>query len=89
LRAWLPQWHRAEKEFRDWYLGLVDRFEAEDETAYQLWIRILNCPEAVRGYREVRRPAMDDARQKVAQWLSELQRTPRPSAKPAKASLSS
>jgi indolepyruvate ferredoxin oxidoreductase len=72
LRRWLPDWHREEKQFREWYLDLAASFEAEDEASYRLWVQILNCPEAVRGYREVRRPAMVQARENVEKWLSLL-----------------
>jgi indolepyruvate ferredoxin oxidoreductase len=72
LRSWLPDWHREEKDFRDWYLSLAQKFEADDETAYQRWVQILNSPETVRGYREVRRPSMEAARRQTDIWLSEL-----------------
>ena len=72
LRRWLAGWHREEKEFRDWYLALVEQFDAEDPSSYGLWVQILSCPETVRGYRDVRQPAMDEARRKVHAWLNEL-----------------
>ncbi len=79
LRRWLPAWHREEKEFRDWYLALAERFEADDETHYQLWLQILNCPESVRGYREVRYQPMVDARRTAMQALEALSRQKAPS----------
>jgi indolepyruvate ferredoxin oxidoreductase len=72
LRGWLPDWHREEQVFRDWYLALVDAFEAETEEDYQVWVQILRCPEAVRGYREFRQPAMEEARKNVRDWLRRL-----------------
>jgi indolepyruvate ferredoxin oxidoreductase len=72
LRRLLPAWHREEKEFRDWYLQLAGRFQAEDEASYALWVKILNCPERVRGYREIRRPCMETARLEVVQCLQKL-----------------
>ena len=64
LRRLLPAWHRAEKEFRDWYLDLAGTFEAEDEKTYSLWVKILQAPEDVRGYREIRQPKMDESQKK-------------------------
>jgi indolepyruvate ferredoxin oxidoreductase len=72
LRRWLPDWHRDEKAFRDWYLNLARSFEADEESVYRLWVQILNSPEAVRGYREVRRPAMEEARNLVSGWLTQI-----------------
>jgi indolepyruvate ferredoxin oxidoreductase len=72
LRRLLPDWHREEKEFRDWYLDLALHFEAESETAYAGWVKILSCPENVRGYREIRASAMQDARRQVRGWIEEL-----------------
>jgi indolepyruvate ferredoxin oxidoreductase len=72
LRRWLPGWHRAEREFRDWYLELAARFEAEEETAYGLWVNILRGPEDVRGYREIRQPKMKEAYAKARQSLKQL-----------------
>jgi indolepyruvate ferredoxin oxidoreductase len=72
LRRWLPAWHKQEKEFRDEYLALASRFDAEDEVSYRLWVQILKTPEEVRGYREVRRPAMLEARKKAEQLMGEL-----------------
>jgi indolepyruvate ferredoxin oxidoreductase len=58
LRALLPAWHREEKVFRDWYLELVAGFACEDEEAYRNYVKALNLPEEVRGYREVIWPKM-------------------------------
>ena len=69
LRRILPSWHRAEKDFRDWYLQLASHFDADDEKAYATWVQILQVPEEVRGYREIRRPAMNAARKKVERLL--------------------
>ena len=46
LRRILPGWHRAERvKFRDWYLTLVEDFDAETETNYALWVQMLETPE--------------------------------------------
>jgi len=62
LRRLLPGWHRLEKDFRDWYLELAERFDAEDENAYRQWLDLLKSPEDVRGYRDIRYRAMEKAR---------------------------
>ena len=49
----MPSWHQEEKEYRDWYIGLVDGFSYEDEKQYRTYLRVLGLPEGVRGYREV------------------------------------
>ncbi len=79
LRRALPDWHRPEKEFRDWYLGFVDAFPAlaTDADRYRRALRILNLPETVTGYREVRYPKMAAAREQGDRWWAEL-RQPRP-----------
>jgi indolepyruvate ferredoxin oxidoreductase len=78
LRRWLPGWHREERDFREWYLELASKFEAEDGASYALWIDILRCPEEVRGYREVRQPKMRDAFRKAEQGLTELSSRAKP-----------
>ena len=69
LRKFLPEWHKDEKEFRQWYYNLVDRFDFHDDASYQLYIQALRTPEEVRGYRQIRYPKMDDARVKVSELL--------------------
>jgi indolepyruvate ferredoxin oxidoreductase len=69
LRWMLPSWHREEKDFRDWYLKLASHFDADDEKTYKIWVQILQVPEEVRGYREIRKPKMDEAREKVKTLL--------------------
>ena len=77
LRRLLPAWHRAEKDFRDWYLNLAARFDADDEKIYGLWVKILQAPEDVRGYREIRKPLMDQARQKVETLEQDIRTHPK------------
>jgi len=62
LRHWWPGWHAQEKAFRDWYFMMVERFEPKSQEEYDLWMKILQLPEDVRGYREIRYPKMDQAR---------------------------
>lgn len=76
LRRLLPDWHREEKEFRDWYCRLVERFPklATDSARYDTLVRVLKLPEEVCGYREIRYPKMAAARRQAEAWLEELQR---------------
>ncbi len=71
LRRALPDWHRREREFRDWYIGLVENFRNTGSRAeYDRYVAALRCVEDVRGYREIRYPKMDAARTKVAELLN-------------------
>lgn len=70
LRKLMPSWHRREREFRDWYYTLVDSLEYKGVRDYQRWIAILSTPAPVTGYREVRYPKMDAARQRAEQLLN-------------------
>ena len=71
----LPGWHKREVAFRDWYSKLVDRVSLDGD--YDLAVQILRTPEEVTGYREVRYPKMDRARQKAEELFSQS-RTPAP-----------
>ena len=69
LRRWLSQWHAKEKEFREWYIQeVIDTFSPTDEN-YAKYVEALECPETVRGYREIRYPTMEAAKQKVEKLL--------------------
>ncbi len=66
LRRWLSQWHANEKTFRDWYVSdVVDTFAPADTESYEKHVKALETPEEVRGYREVRYPKMEAAKEKV------------------------
>jgi indolepyruvate ferredoxin oxidoreductase len=70
LRLAMPQWHRREREFRDWYIGLVENFRNLDGKAeYDRYVQALRCVEEVRGYREIRYPKMEAAQRKVEDLL--------------------
>ena len=70
LRRWLSQWHTKEKGFRDWYTTqVIDTFAPTDAESYENHVRAIEVPEEVRGYREVRHPKMEAAREKVAELL--------------------
>jgi len=70
LRRVMPQWHRRERAFRDWYIRLVVNFNYDDRASYERYVKALRCVEEVRGYREVRYPKMDEARRKVEELLT-------------------
>jgi indolepyruvate ferredoxin oxidoreductase len=73
LRQLLPQWHKQEKEFRDWYIGLVEGFTFfESQQDYELYVKALGEIETVRGYREIRAPQMEEAKRKVKEWLAQI-----------------
>ena len=80
LRAVLPTWHKREKEFRDWYIGLVGQFRFHDRASYEIWIKILRTPEPATGFREVRYPKMDTAQKQAEELLQELRHGPKPGA---------
>ncbi len=68
LRKILPAWHQEEKEYRDWYIDLVDRFDYDDEDRYRACVQVFELPEEVRGYREVIWPKMAAA-YRMAEFL--------------------
>ena len=75
LRRVMPQWHRREREFRDWYIRIVSDFHYADRAGYDRYVKALRCVEEVRGYREVRYPKMDEARHKAEAILSQSTKT--------------
>src|ERR1017187_6890643 len=70
LRRVMPSWHRREREFRDWYINVVQNFRYEDRAGYERYVKALRCVEDVRGYREVRYPKMDETRRRAEETLS-------------------
>lgn len=65
----LPGWHMRESAFREWYIGLLDRVDLTND--YASASRILGCTDDVSGYREIRYPKMDRAREAVEKELSQ------------------
>ena len=65
----LPGWHKREVAFREWYTGLLDRVNLTTDTGYDQAVKVLSCYKDVTGYREVRYPKMDAAREAVEQEL--------------------
>jgi indolepyruvate ferredoxin oxidoreductase len=73
LRRIMPAWHAREKAFRAWYFDLADKFAAPaDAASYATWLKLLRLPEEATGYREVRYPRMDAARQRGEEMLASL-----------------
>ena len=71
LRRWLPEWHTKEKAFREWYITrVIDTFSPTDSETYEKHLQALECVEEVSGYREIRYPKMEKAKQKVEEWLA-------------------
>ena len=72
LRRWLPAWHAKEKAFREWYMThVIDTFSPTDHETYEKHLQALECVEGVRGYREIRYPKMEKAKQSVEDLLEE------------------
>ena len=72
LRKLLPEWHKQEKQFREWYLNLVYRFAKESSpSSYQNWLEAIRQPEQVTGYREIRYPKMRAAKQRVETLINQ------------------
>ncbi len=65
--AW---WHREERDFIDWYTDLLKGFNYANEEEYRTWVKALELPEEVRGYRTVRRPKMEAARRRAEELLA-------------------
>ena len=65
----LPSWHKKEKEFREWYVGLLNRIDLGTDAGYQTAVRVLELPADATGYREVRYPKMDRVKQEAEAML--------------------
>ena len=86
LRKLVPGWHRKERRFRNWYIGLLREFRPDRAEAYEEFVRIFRCPEEVTGYGEVRYPKMAAARKRVDSILAELKKDERVLSKESSAS---
>jgi indolepyruvate ferredoxin oxidoreductase len=73
LRRLMPAWHAKEKAFRAWYFDVAEKFAAPaDAASYATWLKILRLPEEATGFREVRYPRMNAARQRGDELLASL-----------------
>ena len=71
LRRWLSRWHIKEREFREWYIReVIDTFALSSDEDYDRHVQAIECVESVRGYREIRYPKMEEAKQLVASLLT-------------------
>lgn len=61
LRHLIPGWHRRERDFRDWYVGVVLRAVREGVLTGSAATEAVRLPETVTGFREIRRPKEDGA----------------------------
>jgi indolepyruvate ferredoxin oxidoreductase len=77
LRPLLPAWHQEEREYRDWYIDLVDGFAYEGEARYWAYVKGLKLPNEVRGYREVIWPKMKAAQKLTDHWLNGIGEPPK------------
>ena len=68
-RLFSSWWHCEEREFARWYSDLLLRFDYGDAAEYQTWVKVLELPGEVRGYRQVRTPKMAAARRRAAELL--------------------
>ncbi len=66
----LPGWHMRDQAFRDWYLALLNRVDLSTDAGYERGVKVLSCVDDVSGYREIRYPKMQRAREWVEQELS-------------------
>ncbi|MFI5378068.1 MAG: DUF6537 domain-containing protein [Tepidisphaerales bacterium] len=66
----LPGWHAREQSFRDWYMALLNRVDLSTDAGYERAVKVLACVDEVSGYREIRYPKMQRAREWVERELS-------------------
>ncbi len=70
-RLFASWWHREEIDFREWFADLVHAFDGgENRVSYETWVELLSLPEEVRGYRIVRTPKMEAAREHAKTLLA-------------------
>ena len=53
-------------------MHLIQRFHYANADQYQIWLEILKSPEPVTGYRHIRHPKQDAARQTVETAMARL-----------------
>ncbi|MYF91811.1 MAG: indolepyruvate ferredoxin oxidoreductase, partial [Gemmatimonadetes bacterium] len=71
-------WHREERDFAAWYENLITDFSPRSSDEYHTWVQILSLPEEVRGYRGVRQPKMEAAKERAAELLAGRETAPDP-----------
>ncbi len=65
MRALTQTSRQKERAFLRWYLGLVEGFGKDGQLSYDEEVEILNVPEMVRGYAELREEKMVQAKERV------------------------
>ena len=71
-------WHREERDFATWYESLLADFSPRSADEYNTWVQVLSLPEEVRGYRGVRQPKMEAAKERAAELLAGREAAPNP-----------
>ena len=71
-------WHREERDFAAWYESLIADFSPRSSAEYHTWVQVLSLPEEVRGYRGVRQPKMEAAKERAAELLAGRETAPDP-----------
>jgi indolepyruvate ferredoxin oxidoreductase len=66
----IPGWHKREVAFAQWYQGLLDRIDLNNDGAYEASVAALHCVDEVTGYREVRYPKIEAAKLQAEAALS-------------------
>jgi len=75
IRRW-KMWHRREKEFRDWYIGLVGKFNyIENDHTYEQYVEAMKVPETCTGYRDILYPKLERAQARARVLLDEKERS--------------
>ena len=69
LRRLLPRWHERERAFRDWYEAEAVGAVCDGRLIGAAAEEALRLPEGVTGFREVRYPKEDAARDRLAELL--------------------
>lgn len=70
-RLFASWWHREEADFREWFADLVLSFDGgSGRVPYHTWVELFSLPEEVRGYRIVRTPKMQAARDRAETLLA-------------------
>ncbi|HTB22968.1 MAG TPA: DUF6537 domain-containing protein, partial [bacterium] len=69
LRPLMPAWHRRDRQFRDWYIGLVKDWPGGPDPR---WLELLSLTADVKGYREIRYKGVDKALARAAELRKAL-----------------
>jgi hypothetical protein len=73
-RHLMPWQNRRDRKFLAWYEQVVDEFAYSDDATYERFVEILNCPEPVTGFAEIRWPKIEAAQTRANQLLTDLRK---------------